>query len=76
MSANFGTPGIVTARTALDVPYLSSTLLDFAGLPLDADARAALSVAQRCNGLLLDCADHALVDDYLSYRIHDLQDVR
>jgi hypothetical protein len=76
MSANFGTPGAVTARTALDVPYLGSTLLDFAGIPLDADARAALSVARRCNNLLLDCADRALIDDYLSYRIHDLEAIR
>jgi phosphoglycerol transferase MdoB-like AlkP superfamily enzyme len=76
LSANFGTPGAVTARTALDVPFLASALLSFAGIPLDADARAALSVAQHCNNLLLDCADHELIDDYLSYRIHDLRDVR
>jgi len=25
---------------------------------------------------LLDCADRALIDDFLSYRIHDLQAVR
>jgi phosphoglycerol transferase MdoB-like AlkP superfamily enzyme len=76
LSANFGTPGVVTGREALDVPFLSSELLAFAGIPLTPDAQAALSVAQRCHQLLLDCADHALVDDYLSYRIHDLQAIR
>ena len=76
LSANFGTPGVVTGREALDVPFLSSELLAFAGIPLAADAQAALSVARSCHQLLLDCADHALVDDYLSYRIHDLQAIR
>ncbi len=76
LSANFGTRGVTTSREALDVPFLSSELLDFAGIPLDADAKAALSVAHSCHQLLLDCADHALIDDYLSYRIHDLEAIR
>ena len=76
LSANFGTRGVTTSREALDVPFLGSELLDFAGIPLDADARAALSVAHSCHRLLLDCADHALIDDYLSYRIHDLEAIR
>ena len=76
LSANFGPRGAVTSREALDVPFLGSELLDFAGIPLDADARAALSVAHSCHRLLLDCADHALIDDYLSYRIHDLEAIR
>ena len=76
LSANFGPRGVVSSREALDVPFLSSELLSFAGIPLDADAEAALSVARSCHQLLLDCADHALIDDYLSYRIHDLQAIR
>ena len=76
LSANFGVPGVTTAREALDVPFLGSELLSFAGLPLDAGAQAALSVAQRCHNLLLDCAERGLVDDFLSYRIHDLQAIR
>ena len=76
LSANFGVAGVITSPEALDVPFLGSELLSFAGLPLDAGAQAARSVAQRCHNLLLDCADHALIDDFLSYRIHDLQAVR
>ncbi len=76
LSANFGPRGVASSREALDVPFLSSELLSFAGIPLDADAQAALSVAHSCHQLLLDCADHALIDDYLSYRIHDLQAIR
>ena len=76
LSANFGVPGVTTSPEALDVPFLGSELLSFAGLPLDASAQAALSVAQRCRRLLLDCADRALIDDFMSYRIHDLQAVR
>jgi hypothetical protein len=76
LSANFGPRGAVSSREALDVPFLGSELLSFAGIPLDADAQAALSVAHSCHWLLLDCADHALIDDYLSYRIHDLQVIR
>ena len=76
LSANFGPRGAVSSREALDVPFLSSELLSFAGIPLDAAAQAALSVARSCHQLLLDCADHALIDDYLSYRIHDLQAIR
>lgn len=76
LSANFGPRGVVSSLEALDVPFLGSELLEFAGIPLDADARAALSVARQCHQLLLDCADHALIDDYLSYRIHDLQAIR
>ena len=76
LSANFGVAGVITSPEALDVPFLGSELLSFAGLPLDAGAQAARSVAQRCHNLVLDCADHALIDDFLSYRIHDLQAVR
>jgi hypothetical protein len=76
LSANFGVPGVTTSPEALDVPFLGSELLRFAGVPLDAGAQAALSVAQRCRNLLLDCADRALIDDFISYRIHDLQAVR
>jgi hypothetical protein len=76
LSANFGAPGVSSSTDALDVPFLGAELLQFAGIPLDAAARAATEVAQHCHGLLLDCPDHGLVDDYLSYRIYDLQDVR
>jgi len=76
LSANFGTPGVTTSGEALDVPFLGSELLQFAGLPLDAGSQAAVEVAAPCHRILLDCPDHALVDDYVSYRIHDLQSVR
>ena len=76
LSANFGTPGVTTSTEALDVPFLPTELLEFAGIPLDAGARATSFVAARCHKLLLDCADRELVSDYLTYRIHDLQSVR
>ena len=60
----------------LDVSYLAAALLAFAGLPLDAGSAAALDVMERCHGLLLDCADRELIEDYLSYRIHDLNSVQ
>jgi hypothetical protein len=67
-----------TARTdrALDVSYLAADLLTFAGLPLDAGSAASMNVMERCHGLMLDCADHELIEDYLSYRIHDLKSVQ
>ena len=48
----------------------------FAGLPLDAGLRATRDVALSCQGLLLECSDHALINDYLSFRVYQLQEVR
>ena len=76
LAANFGAPARVISQQALDLSYLGAELLEFSGLPLDANAAAARQVAAACNGLLLDCADRELVADYLSYRIHDLQSVQ
>jgi hypothetical protein len=71
-SANFGDREKVIARDALDLSYLGAELLSFAGLPLDAGGVAAREVASACHGVMLDCADRALINDYLSYRIHQL----
>ena len=76
LAANFGERANMISRQALDLSYLGAELLEFSGLPLDANAVAARQVAAACNGLMLDCADRELVADYLSYRIHDLQSVQ
>ena len=76
LSANYGKPGASISNEALDVPFLAAEFLDFAGVPTDAGMHAGDAVAAQCHRLLLDCADHALVDDYISYRVHDLQSVR
>ena len=76
LSANFGEPGVSTSLAALDVPYLATELLEFSGVPLDEGMQAASTVSVQCNRLLLDCADKSLIDDYISYRIHDLHAVR
>jgi hypothetical protein len=75
LAANFGERTNTISQPALDLSYLGAELLQFSGLPLDANATAARQVAVACNGLMLDCADRELVADYLSYRIHDLQSV-
>jgi len=75
-SANYGDRATLIARDALDLAYLSSELLVFSGLPLDAGGVAARQVAAACSGVMLDCADRALVSDYLSYRVHQLGEVR
>jgi len=72
LSANFGARDQVVLRDALDLSYFGAELLAFAGLPLDAAVTASREVAAACKGLLLDCAERALVNDYLSYRIYDL----
>jgi len=74
-AANFGERVITISQQVLDMSYLGVELLQFSGLPLDANAVATRQVAAACNGLLLDCSDRELVADYLSYRIHDLQSV-
>jgi phosphoglycerol transferase MdoB-like AlkP superfamily enzyme len=71
-SANFGGHEKSIARDALDISYLGAELLAFAGLPLDAGGTASRQVALACNGVMLDCADRGLINDYLSYRIHQL----
>ncbi len=76
LSANFGAPGVSTSLAALDVPFLPTELLEFSGVPLDAGMQAASAVSAQCKRLLLDCADKSLVDDFISYRIHDLHAVR
>ena len=76
LSANFGEPNVSTSLAALDVPFLATELLEFSGVPLDAGMQAASAVAAQCDHLLLDCADRTLIDDYISYRVHDLHAVR
>jgi hypothetical protein len=76
LSANFGEPGVSTSLAALDVPYLETELLEFSGVPLDAGMQAASAVSAQCHRLLLDCTDRPLINDYISYRIHDLHAVR
>jgi hypothetical protein len=75
-SANYGEREQTLARDALDIAYLNAELLTFAGLPPDASARSAQQIAKACNGLLIDCAERSLVNDYLSFRIHQLGAVK
>jgi hypothetical protein len=75
LSANFGEHNQLVSREALDISYLGEQLLSFAGLPLDAGANVARQVAVTCRGMMLNCADHALINDYLSYRIYQLAEV-
>jgi hypothetical protein len=63
------------SQRLLDVSYLAADLLAFSGLPLDAGSAAAMQVREHCQGLLLDCVDHELIGDYVSYRIHELKSV-
>jgi len=72
MSANFGTRAESIASDAIDLSYLSSNLVAFAGVPLDAGMVAARTMADQCNGLMFDCADRYLLADYIDYRIHGL----
>ncbi len=76
LSANFGEPGVSTSLAALDVPFLETELLEFSGVPLDAGMQAASTVSAQCHRLLLDCTDRPLINDYISYRVHDLHAVR
>jgi hypothetical protein len=75
-SANFGEREKSIAHDALDLAYLGVELLAFAGLPLDPGGAASLQVSSACNGVMLDCADRALLNDYLSYRVHQLGEVQ
>ncbi|MFO1436215.1 MAG: sulfatase-like hydrolase/transferase [Gammaproteobacteria bacterium] len=72
LSANYDGSESGRSRNALDISYLQSQLLKFAGLPLDAGAAAATQTASACAGLLYGCADSDLVSDYLSYRVYQL----
>ena len=76
LAANFGAADQIIAGDALDIAYLGEHLQAFAGLPEDAGMRAAHDIAARCHGLLLTCPDHTLVADYLSFRVHELGEVR
>jgi phosphoglycerol transferase MdoB-like AlkP superfamily enzyme len=71
-SANYGDRERAIGKDAIDLAYLNVELLAFAGLPFDAGAAAAHYVAAQCNGLLIDCPQRDLVNDYLSFRIHQL----
>lgn len=75
LSANFGDHRQIVSSEAMDISYLGTQLLAFSGLPLTAGERAAMVVEPRCNGMMLLCTDHELIDDYLSYRIHELREV-
>jgi hypothetical protein len=76
LAANFGMAGSETRKLAMAAPYLMPELLQFAGLPLTAHEDSALQVAAACDLRLLGCANHGLVDDYLSFRVHELGGVR
>jgi hypothetical protein len=76
LGANFGGHDSVTRTSAMESPYLMPELLHFAQLPLDVQERDALAVAKACDLRLLGCADRALVDDFISFRIHTQGAVR
>lgn len=74
-SANYGNHQQSLSHEAMDISYLGTQLLSFSGLPLTAGEQAALEVEQKCNGMMVICSDHDLINDYLSYRIHELHEV-
>ena len=76
LSANFGESERLLEPEALDISYLGAEMVAFAELPLDAGERAAREMAVRCNGQMFDCVNRELLDDYLSYRVHDLHALR
>jgi hypothetical protein len=75
LSANYGSKEKTIRSQALDIAYLSAQVLAFAQLPLDAGSLATQTISADCNGMLLDCKNQSLVNDYLSYRIHELNSV-
>jgi hypothetical protein len=75
LSANFGESSQASSQAATDIAFLGMRTLEFAGVPLDPGQRAARQVADTCNGLLYDCANTQLIEDYVAYRVHDLGDV-
>lgn len=76
LSANFPATALPSGRDVLDLAFLGTRLLRFAGLPPDPEERATLSLAAHCHGLMLGCEDRDRVADYLSYRIHELRSVQ
>jgi hypothetical protein len=60
----------------MDISYLGAELLAFAGVPLNAAELAARQVETACHGLMFECADRSLIDDYLSYRVYQLKALR
>jgi hypothetical protein len=76
ISANFRTSAEPAGSDALDLAYLGTRLLRFAGVPLDPEERATLALSAHCHGLMLGCEDREMVADYLSYRVHELKSVQ
>lgn len=75
LSANFGDQLHDAAHEAIDISYLGSQLIAFAGLPPTAGEHVARDVAIQCNGMMITCKDRELINDYLSYRIHELKEI-
>jgi phosphoglycerol transferase MdoB-like AlkP superfamily enzyme len=75
LSANYGSHEKTVRSQGMDIAYLSAQVLAFAELPLDAGSLATQMISADCNGMLLDCKNQSLVNDYLSYRIHELNSV-
>jgi phosphoglycerol transferase MdoB-like AlkP superfamily enzyme len=75
LSANFGEHEQRVSQEAMDISYLGSQLLSFAGLPLTPSNNAAKETADKCHGLMISCANHELVNAYVSYRIHELREI-
>lgn len=76
ISANFGDADTRTLADALDIAHLGAEIAAFSAVPLDDAQRAARQMAMSCAGLLLTCEQRELVDDYVSYRVHELGAVR
>jgi len=75
LSANFGERQETTSREAMDISYLGSQLIAFAGLTPTVGQQVAREVATTCHGMMITCGDHELINDYLSYRIHELHEI-
>ena len=75
LSANFGDHQQAISHDAIDISYLGTQLLSFAGVSLTAGENASREVEVKCDGMMVLCPDHELINDYLSYRIHELHEV-
>lgn len=74
-SANFGDHQQSVSQEAMDISYLGSQLVAFAGLTPTAGELAAREVAATCHGMMITCSNRELINDYLSYRIHELHEI-
>ncbi|MCE1184811.1 MAG: sulfatase-like hydrolase/transferase [Rhodocyclales bacterium] len=60
----------------LDLSYLSQHLLSYSGLPLQAHGEATRHIEKACPQGAISCPNRDLRDEYLSFRIWDLKEIK